>query len=181
MKWLLSGTSEWCIRVSKLLDYDLLLISSYMFIIIITNVWLHFHCVRWWVSVKRTQTSPLAISPQVFLSKLKTLFFNKSYPDSSSSPCLPPVLTPNFIHHSRLIVCLHDSLDLDPLPIDFALVKHLWISWLSWLCFFKRCWNLEFMIMIMLEVPPYKFAIAITLAGCLQIYCNASSHCFCLD
>jgi len=40
------------------------------------------------------------------------LLFNKSYPDLSSSPYLPPVSTPNTIHHSRLTVCLPDSLDL---------------------------------------------------------------------
>src|SRR6218665_2746457 len=57
-------------------------------------------------SYKRTKTSPLAISPQLFHPKLKTLLFNKSYPYSSSSPYLPPVSTPNTIHHSRLTVCL---------------------------------------------------------------------------
>src|SRR6218665_671942 len=60
-----------------------------------------------------TQTSPLKISPRLFHSKLKTLLFGKSYPDLSSSSSLPPVSTPNTIHHSRLTVCLHDSLDLD--------------------------------------------------------------------
>src|SRR6218665_3029306 len=44
-----------------------------------------------------TQTSPLAISSQLFHSKLKTLLFSKSYPDSSSSPSLPPRL--NSKHH----------------------------------------------------------------------------------
>jgi len=41
--------------------------------------------------------SPLAISPQRFHSKLKTLLFNNSYPDSFSSPYLPPRL--NSKHH----------------------------------------------------------------------------------
>src|SRR6218665_198204 len=40
---------------------------------------------------------PLKISPQLFHSKLKTLLFSKSYPDSSSFPCLPPRL--NSKHH----------------------------------------------------------------------------------
>ena len=40
-------------------------------------------------SYELTKTSPLAISPQVFHSKLKTLLFHKSYPDSFSSPHLP--------------------------------------------------------------------------------------------
>src|SRR6218665_3193740 len=43
-------------------------------------------------SYELTQTSPLAISPQLFHSKLKTLLFSKTYPDSSSSPYLPPRL-----------------------------------------------------------------------------------------
>src|SRR6218665_839576 len=37
-------------------------------------------------SYELTKTSSLAISSQLFHSKLKTLFFSKSYPDSSSSP-----------------------------------------------------------------------------------------------
>ena len=48
-------------------------------------------------SCKLTKTSPLAISPQLFHSKLKTLLFNKSCPDPSSSPYLPPRL--NSKHH----------------------------------------------------------------------------------
>src|SRR6218665_147224 len=43
------------------------------------------------------KTTPLAISPQLFLSKLKTLLFNNSYHDSSSSLYLPPRL--NSKHH----------------------------------------------------------------------------------
>src|SRR6218665_1806851 len=46
---------------------------------------------------ERTQISPLGISPQLFHSKLKTLCFSKSYPDSSSSPHLPSRL--NSKHH----------------------------------------------------------------------------------
>jgi len=64
-------------------------------------------------SYELTRTSPLAISPQLFHSKLKTLLFSKSYPDSSSSHASLPVSTPNTIHHSSLTVCLHDSPDLD--------------------------------------------------------------------
>src|SRR6218665_1709422 len=50
-------------------------------------------------SYELTRTSPLAISPQLFHSKLKTLLFSKSYPDSSTSTCLeiPPRL--NSKHH----------------------------------------------------------------------------------
>src|SRR6218665_2139860 len=43
-------------------------------------------------SYELTRISPLAISPQLFHSKLQTLLISKSYPDSSSSPCLPPRL-----------------------------------------------------------------------------------------
>src|SRR6218665_1744576 len=42
-------------------------------------------------------------------------------PTALYPPLLPdflPVSTPNFIHHSRLTVCLLDS-EFDPLPIDF--------------------------------------------------------------
>src|SRR6218665_926018 len=53
-----------------------------------------------------TKTSPLAIFSQLFHSKLKTLLFNKSYPDSSSSSYFPPISTLNTTHHSRLTVCL---------------------------------------------------------------------------
>jgi len=48
-------------------------------------------------SYERTQISPLAISPQIFHSKLKTLLRSKSYPDSYSSPYLSQVK--KFIHH----------------------------------------------------------------------------------
>src|SRR6218665_2850490 len=44
-----------------------------------------------------TQTSPLAISPQLFHSILKTLLLSKCYPDSSSFPYLRPRL--NSKHH----------------------------------------------------------------------------------
>src|SRR6218665_1957073 len=43
-------------------------------------------------SYKLTKTSPLAIFPQFFHSKLKTLLGLNHYPDSSSSPYLPPHL-----------------------------------------------------------------------------------------
>src|SRR6218665_1205871 len=65
-------------------------------------------------SYELTQTSPLAISPQLFHSKLKTLLFSKSYPIHRHPHTYLPVSTPNTIHHSRLTVCLPDSLDLDP-------------------------------------------------------------------
>src|SRR6218665_3869582 len=41
-------------------------------------------------SYELTQTSPLAISLQLFHSKLKTLLLSKTYPDLSSSSYLPP-------------------------------------------------------------------------------------------
>ena len=50
------------------------------------------------VPIIRTHQIPtLAISPQPFHSNLKTVLFNKSYPDSSSSPYLPSRL--NSKHH----------------------------------------------------------------------------------
>src|SRR6218665_3395007 len=59
-------------------------------------------------SYELTQTSPLAISPHLFHSKLKTLLLIHRLPHTSL-----PVSTPSTIHHSRLTVCLPDSLDLD--------------------------------------------------------------------
>src|SRR6218665_1896368 len=41
-------------------------------------------------SYELTQTSPLAISPQLFHSKLKPLLLSNSYPDLSSSSIVPP-------------------------------------------------------------------------------------------
>src|SRR6218665_3604091 len=45
-------------------------------------------------SYELTKTPPLAISPQLFHSKLKTLLFNKFYPDLFSSRTSLPVSTP---------------------------------------------------------------------------------------
>src|SRR6218665_2629614 len=45
-----------------------------------------------------------------------------------------------------LTVCLPDSLDLDPMPIDFVLFKHLSISWFLRFHFCERCRNQEFTI-----------------------------------
>src|SRR6218665_3578357 len=53
-----------------------------------------------------TQTSPLAISPQLFHSKLETLLLKKILSDSSSSPFLPSFRSSKHRHHSRLTVCL---------------------------------------------------------------------------
>src|SRR5678816_361425 len=50
-----------------------------------------------YLSYEVTKTPPLAISPRVFHSKLKTLLFDKSYPESNTSPCLPRRL--NTTHH----------------------------------------------------------------------------------
>jgi hypothetical protein len=48
-------------------------------------------------SYELTKTSPLAISPEVFHSKLKMLLFRKSYPDFSSTPNISPRF--NSKHH----------------------------------------------------------------------------------
>src|SRR6218665_1115988 len=63
-------------------------------------------------SYELTRTSPLAISPQLFHSKLKTLLSNPILIHRHPHASLP-VSTPNTIHHSRLTVCLPDSLGLD--------------------------------------------------------------------
>ena len=49
---------------------------------------------------------------------LKILLFSKSYPDPLSRTSLSNSV-PNTIHHSRLTVCLRESLDLDTLNNDF--------------------------------------------------------------
>ena len=68
--------------------------------------------------------------------------------DSSSSPYLPPRL--NSKHHPPYPSdCLSAWLSESwPLPIDFVLVKRLWINWFPRLRFCGRCRNLEFVIMI---------------------------------
>ena len=58
----------------------------------------------------------------------KTLLFSKYYRDSSSPPFLPSRLNSKD-HPPQPFGCLSDSLDLDPLPIDFVLAKRLLISW----------------------------------------------------
>src|SRR6218665_2224974 len=59
-----------------------------------------------------TQTSPLAISPQLFRDKLKTLLWANPILIHRLLHTSLPVSTPSTIHHSRLTVCLPDSLDL---------------------------------------------------------------------
>ena len=70
--------------------------------------------------------------------------------------CFPhtslPVSTPSTIHHSRLTVCLPAWLSGSwPLPIDFVLVKRLWISWFLRFC--GRSWNQEFTITMYMWIP----------------------------
>lgn len=85
---------------------------------------------------------PLAISPLLFRSKLKTLLFNKSYLDSSSSPYLSRRL--NSKHYPQpsecrpTTACLSGSLDL-------------WVSWFPlrhWLRVCGSCRNFKFMITV---------------------------------
>ena len=66
-------------------------------------------------SCQLSQTLALAICPQLFHYKLKTLFYSKSYPDSSSSSYLPPLLNSKHHPHSCLIVCLHACLPYSPI------------------------------------------------------------------
>ena len=81
-----------------------------------------------------------------FPSKLKTLVFNKSYPDSFSSPYLPPVSTQNTIQNTVWLSTCPTPWIFDPLPIDFLLDKRMWISWFPWLRLCGHCRNLEFTI-----------------------------------
>ena len=96
-------------------------------------------------SYELTQTSPLAINS--FTPNWKKLLFSKSFPYYSFV-----VSTPNTINHSRLTVCLPDSLDLDPLPIDVVLIKRMWTGWFPRLPFSGCCWNREFTITIPCEI-----------------------------
>ena len=59
-----------------------------------------------------------------------------------------PASIPNTIHHSCLTVCLPHSQGLEPLLINFVLIKRLWISWFPRFRFCGRCRNLEFTITI---------------------------------
>src|SRR6218665_2493454 len=64
-------------------------------------------------TLERTEKLPEQISKLVSIQYIHRHFVNKSYPDSSSSPYLPPRL--NSKHHPpcpRLFACLPDSLDL---------------------------------------------------------------------
>ena len=101
------------------------------------------------------------IVTQVFYSKLKTLLFHKSYPCSSSSPAFLTVSMLNTIHHSPPTVYLPASLDLDPLPIDFVLVKRLWISWFPRLHFCGCCRSLEFPITVTIDQRSFESHVAL--------------------
>ena len=103
-------------------------------------------------SYEVTETPPLAISPQVFHSKLKTLqafwqilywiqhFFLSTSPSQHQTPstwaaCLSAYLT--------------DSLDF-ALCLYFVLIESLWISWFPCLRFCGRCRSFQFTITIIL-------------------------------
>jgi len=90
-------------------------------------------------SYELTKTSPLAISSQLFHSKLKTLLFNKSNLYSSSSSASVASSKLIYIYHSRMTIFLPDSLDRNPLPINFVFVKRQRIRWFPRLCFCGRC------------------------------------------
>jgi len=98
-------------------------------------------------SYELNQKSPLAISPQLFHSKLKVLLLNKSYPDSSSSPHLSPsqLQTP-----STIAACLPAWLS-GYWPAAYRCLcwsKRLWMSWFPRPRFCGRSRNLEFTITI---------------------------------
>jgi len=102
------------------------------------------HCATIWPILWTQDTAPLAISPQLFYSKLKTLLEL-----SSTNPILNHLLptflhvsTPNTIHDSRLTVCLTLWIWPDACRCCFgqALVNKLDLP----TSFCGRCRNIEF-------------------------------------
>ena len=83
-----------------------------------------------------------------FTRNWKHCFLTNPILNPTLLPAYLAVSTPNTIHLSRLPVCLPDSLDFDPLPIDFVLIERLWISWFPRLRFCGRCRSFEFTITI---------------------------------
>ena len=77
-------------------------------------------------SYELTKTSHLAVFPQVFHSKLKTLLFGDPLLIAPLPLTFLVVSILNTIHLSRLTVCLPDSLDLDLGPAyRLCLIKRL--------------------------------------------------------
>ena len=90
------------------------------------TVWLHFQ-----FEMKRFKILLIILT--------KMLYFNKSYPDSSSSPTSLGDSTVNTIHYSRLTVCLPAWLSWHWfLPINVDMVNRLWINWFSRRLFCKN-------------------------------------------
>jgi len=83
-----------------------------------------------------------------FTRNWKHCFLTNPILNPTLLPAYLSVSTPNTIHLSRLPVCLPDSLDFDPLPIDFVFIERLWISWFPRLRFCGRCRSYEFTITI---------------------------------
>src|SRR6218665_2868182 len=81
-------------------------------------------------------------SPQLFHFKMKTLNLTNPILIIPLFLTSLPASAHNKIHHSRLTVCLTDSLDLTRLPVDFVLDPATSFCW--------RCGNLEFTITILL-------------------------------
>src|SRR6218665_1761573 len=92
---------------------------------------------------------------------------------SLGHPLLPTsfsIPAPKTIHRSLLTVSLPDSLDLDPLSIDFVLDKRPRISWFPRLRFCGRCRNLEFTIQYDYEGrPPCSSVLLLQLVFCCGI------------
>src|SRR6218665_854272 len=100
-------------------------------------------------------TSHHTISPHLFHSKLKTLLFNKSYPDSSSPPYLPPCL--NSKHHSCLTVCIPDSLDITRC-----------LSILFWISACDKADSRDFAIVGAVEISSLRFTILLNTSWAVQ-------------
>ena len=98
-------------------------------------------------SYELTKTSHLAISPQLFHSKLKTLLFKNPILVHPLLPTSLPVSTPkpSTIAFDCIPALLSGS---DPLPIDFVLDKRLRIAWFQRLRFCGRYRKLDFTIAI---------------------------------
>src|SRR6218665_1711875 len=69
--------------------------------------------------------NPLKFEPYYFIPNCKHCSSTNPILTYPLVPISLPVSTPNTIHHSRLTVCLLDSLNLDPMPKDFVLDKQL--------------------------------------------------------
>jgi len=114
---------------------------------------------------------------QFFHSKLKHCSLSNPIlihhlPHTPSPSQLQALSTIATIASACQTVCLSDSLDLDPLPIDFVLVKRMWISWFPRLRFCGRCRNLEFTTTIRKSETAEAVDFNIAIVVCFKINCK---------